>query len=168
MKDLHKNDRLIALLAGLMAVISLTVAVWDGIETRNHNRLSVKPFLNFEVSRSTTQSDDGVVFSSDMTVKVENRGLGPAIIKSFEIISIIDGKQYINNDWLEALKTIDYKEHVSKFSSLGTNSIIQAEVSKTLINLSTISNALGSIKIRIVYESIYQEEFVEESESFDL
>ena len=168
MKNLHKNDRLIALLAGLMAVISLTVAVWDGIETRNHNRLSVKPFLDFEMSRSTNQTKEGVVLSSEIAIKVENRGLGPAIIKSFEIISIIDGAQYVNYDWLDALKTVGYKEHINIFSSLGIDSIIQTEVSKDLIKLSTISSAVGSIKIRIVYESIYQQQFIEESQSFNL
>ena len=91
MKDIHKNDRVVALLAGAMALISLSVAIWDGIETRNHNRLSVRPFLSFSnstTSSSTTNDQNITITKSKSTISVINKGLGPASIKSFKIIRV--------------------------------------------------------------------------------
>ena len=56
-----------------IAVLALTVSIWDRIETRKHNRLSVVPHLDI-VRRYSGLGEKGLY--------IENNGLGPAIIRS--------------------------------------------------------------------------------------
>ena len=164
MKDIHKNDRVVALLAGAMALISLSVAIWDGFETRNHNRLSVRPNLSFNTSTTsstTTDAQKTSIIKSKSTISVINKGLGPAIINSFKIITLVNDKRVIHNDWVSALKAINNRQQSNHTGTLGDNSVLRADESTILVTLDTSATATASLKIEIVYRSIYEEEFVE-------
>ena len=163
MKDIHKNDRMVAFLAGAMALISLSVAIWDGIETRHHNRLSVKPFLTFDnstTSSSTTNEQNITITKSKSTISVVNKGLGPARIKSFKIITFIADKKVIHNDWESALKVLNYKqESTQQTGTLDAYSVLRADDNMILVTLDTSIKVTAFLQIEIVYQSIYEEEF---------
>lgn len=61
-------------IASLVALLALFVAVWQVISSRNHNKLSVQPYLN------ETLSSDAVNLICKF--EIANKGLGPAIISS--------------------------------------------------------------------------------------
>ena len=70
---LNRNAEVIIALASLIvAVVALSVAVWEVRSSRHHNRLSVRP----ELMQYSDASEDDLVFR----LGVENCGLGPARI----------------------------------------------------------------------------------------
>ena len=78
------NAQLItAICAVVIALAALFVAVWQARATRIHNCLSVKP--NLDINQVVRQSD------STVQLDLGNNGIGPAIIKEFEVH--IDGRK---------------------------------------------------------------------------
>ena len=55
----------------LIALTALGIAVWQGFETRHHNRSSVKPYLEVNYDLSPTEP---------IKIVIKNQGIGPAII----------------------------------------------------------------------------------------
>ena len=86
------TDLIVAYSAIFIALASLFVTIWQGIITRKHNRLSVKPLPDIH-----TQN-----FENKIAVLLENNGTGPLIIKSFRAIVGNDYKSNIN-DWMPQL-----------------------------------------------------------------
>jgi hypothetical protein len=62
--------------ASFIAVCALIVSVWTGYETRQHNRLSVKPIL--DIANNTAP---GPVYG----LILYNEGTGPALVKGWKI-----------------------------------------------------------------------------------
>lgn len=74
----------IAVFAVAIAFLALGVAIWQGLETRHHNRVSVEPRL---VSIETLSiSSEGFV-----GLTIANKGVGPAILDPFQIY--VDNKR---------------------------------------------------------------------------
>src|SRR5688572_25280527 len=73
-----------AMSAVFIALLALTVTIWQAALTRRHNRLSVRPHLRIDWLVSDEGTDEKV------SVVLSNNGLGPAIIKRFQWK--IDGK----------------------------------------------------------------------------
>lgn len=67
---------LIAAGALITAFFSMVITVFQAWITRKHNRLSVRPHIGI---RTTTS------IKSPITIKIENNGVGPAIIYSIEL-----------------------------------------------------------------------------------
>lgn len=72
----RNKDSIVSISAILIALAAFIVGVWDHIETRKHNRFSVSPVLVWVIS--TEENDCLLPFRG---IAIENRGLGPAIIK---------------------------------------------------------------------------------------
>lgn len=69
--------------AFIISVAAIAISVWSAIETRGHNKLSVKPNVIFVTQSSSADPEIGIF--------VENNGLGPAQIMETRIY--LDGKQ---------------------------------------------------------------------------
>jgi len=65
-----KAENVTAFAATLTAIAALFIAVWDNVQAREHNRLSVAPRLTV----STTVSN------ATRSISLRNDGIGPAII----------------------------------------------------------------------------------------
>jgi len=63
-------DILISISAVIIAVISIAIGVWQGIETRRHYRLSVQPRLDLYYSQDYV--------NKTVQYLIRNNGLGPA------------------------------------------------------------------------------------------
>jgi hypothetical protein len=61
----------------VIAICALALTVWQGIQTRKHNRLSCKPFLTTWIGKDLKNN----FYSVDLI----NNGLGPAVIENFTI-----------------------------------------------------------------------------------
>lgn len=69
------NSDLIATCSAFVALLAFVVTIFQLLAAQKHNRLSVRPWLAWNVSRSN--ADDGCT----ITYSLRNQGLGPAIVK---------------------------------------------------------------------------------------
>src|SRR3990167_560763 len=80
----------------VIAVCALAFSIWQGMQTRKHNKLSVRPHLTAWVKRDAVKR-----FYS---IELINNGIGPALIEEFLIKvddKVIAGKgiEQINKVW---------------------------------------------------------------------
>ena len=80
-KSSSSGDRALAIAAWMTAVLALAVSIWQGLVTREHNRLSVQPASHIEYAYYDGSADkERVAF-----LEIENRGLGPGWISPIEV-----------------------------------------------------------------------------------
>ena len=83
---------ILSISAIVIALASLIVTIWQGIITRKHNILSVKPLPDILTSN----------YENRLAVTLENNGTGPLIIKDFR--AFIDDRSRSNIiDWMPKL-----------------------------------------------------------------
>ena len=147
-----------------IAFVALAVAIWQGIETRKHNRLSIKPHLYF-----STYS----VLGEAAGLRVTNGGLGPAIIKSFSL--------GVNNKWIddtekgggvEASKLLGAEKFgpVLDLGLYSPDQILDSGESQYILETSKdkrttetdqyLNEYVKRLSVKIAYESAYKESFV--------
>jgi hypothetical protein len=68
-------NNVIALAAAVVSLSAMLVAVWQGSETRRHNRMSVRPRIRFDLVRQGER----------VQFYMANTGTGPAIIERFMV-----------------------------------------------------------------------------------
>ncbi len=72
-------ERLMPLLTLVIAFSAIGLAIWEGLENRRHNRLSVQPRIGADIDAGQDPSTEFVRAS------IESTGLGPAVINAFRI-----------------------------------------------------------------------------------
>lgn len=72
-------SRLLPLLTLVIAVTAIGLAVWEGVESRRHNRLTVKPRIAGAIDAGRDSGGEYVSMS------IESTGLGPAVINTFRV-----------------------------------------------------------------------------------
>ena len=72
-------SRLQSLLTLVIAVVAIGLAVWEGAESRRHNRLTVKPKVAGAINTGRDNRGEYV------TMSIESTGLGPAVINTFRV-----------------------------------------------------------------------------------
>ena len=75
--DTATTNRVTSLAAIFVAMVSMAVALHESMETRRHNRLSVKPFLSLERTVNVSFNETGDLQERTCSLTLENRGLGP-------------------------------------------------------------------------------------------
>ena len=73
---LHRVQPMVTI---LIAAVAIGLAMWEGMENRRHNRLSVVPRLGGGIDSGINAEGEYVRLS------VENTGLGPAVITLFRV-----------------------------------------------------------------------------------
>jgi hypothetical protein len=149
--------------ASITAVASLFVSVWSGIETRRHDRLSVKPILEITKDLSEDANDYGLILS--------NKGVGPSCEMKWELF-VMDklGEEQNVGKSLEGFKKardiLGINCNFGYYETLqpGDNQPIfwfrKAEWNKlSKKNQKDIAEKMDKIKLKIVYESIYGETY---------
>ena len=159
-------NRITAICTIIIAITAVVFSIQQGCETRKHNQLTVAPILNFERHSSSEQLTRGIT--------LKNSGFGPAIIKSFEIY--VDGELIKDNNgiggaWDETLSKLGFvSTRGLKFAgTTGEVSLLPKEEVKLLFmekgkyttpeNLKHLDEAVKRLKIHILYESIYEQQF---------
>ncbi len=145
-----KHENLQSLIAITIATLAVVISIWQGFEQRRHNRLSVKPLLNFET----------VAHNQTKTIRLSNDGLGPAIIKEFYVT--MDGEKIdanVQNPWTPVVENRGLTGQVSQMWYLAESSILKPEKSYNLLSWPLDSMAQLDIQVVIAYESIYQQGF---------
>ena len=152
-------DTIIAICSVVIAVAVVAVTIWQSWVMRKHNRLSVKPHLNFEIKCL----DAG---QPRFSIILRNIGLGPAIIKNFSLL--VDNKQVCNpnnKERINIFKNLQINVPYHTFRNIENGSGIGPNDVKTIISLNTEESSttlvlkMERIDIHIEYESIYKESF---------
>lgn len=129
-------------------MIALIVAIWQGIETRNHNRRTLTPKLSITRDLRNEAEDIGIF--------IESVGLGPVIIK--KVVITIDDKQYNVSSqevWKNAIGE-DTLFPVGKSDFL----LAAARDGLSSDNKYRLQRATDKIAVTIDYASVYGDKFV--------
>ncbi len=161
MKKLNA-DTVTAIASVIIALAAIFISVWQGVETRKHNQLSVTPKLDiFQESRQKVRS---------IGLFIANHGLGPAIIGDI-IISVRETQFKVNteNGLIEVLDKLGINEQWVQYHYISQGSYFQAGERRLLlaadrskINIDDehrFKGAISLLKVRIDYESVYGEKF---------
>ena len=84
--------RLMPLLTLVIALSAIGLAIWEGLENRRHNRLTVQPRIGAEIDAATDGTTESV------RIGIESTGLGPAVFTAFRIY--FDGELQDSSDAL--------------------------------------------------------------------
>ena len=159
-KTRFSADTIVSFSAIVIASASIFVAIWQGIENRKHNRLSVRPKLQ-------------IMFSVDKEkfgYKIVNNGLGPATITGKRIF--IDDKEISYegfSGYEELINKLNFNDRHLSHSAINPGITITAGETRNIIlvnieeedNLDTLLPAIYQrIRIEITYESMYNESFI--------
>lgn len=149
--------------SAVIALCALGLTLWQGWITRQHNRLSVRPHLT-----TWSQSDKG---NHIYAVHLLNNGIGPALIKSFQIL--VDGQVMIGEgvEPIEkALKILfPQYQYASNQSYLSNGYMMPAKEARDLVVVrflgdkvpkpEEVEHAWKRGKLVIKYESVYEEKW---------
>lgn len=144
--------------ATFIATCAMIVTIWQGWISRKHNKLSVKPHLDYE---RHIRKDSPIILS------IKNHGLGPAIIKS--IIFNINGKKF-NGTIIELLTEIKASgigltynhEIISQNTAMNANEqhdLLTITNSHENDNYDKAIDVFKKISFTIIYQSLYEETF---------
>jgi hypothetical protein len=148
------SNFIVSISAIFIALASLAVTIWQGIITRKHNILSVKPIPDILISN----------FENKIAVTLENKGTGALIIKSFRAYCGNESKSNII-DWMPILDDgIYWSNWLRDFEG----SALKPLESKVLLEFTLddhdkkqteardiIRKSLSKISIEIEYTDIY-------------
>ena len=128
----------------VIALSALVVSVWQMQATQKHNRLSVRPFIDYHIvqNRDTTLS---VLFS--------NEGLGPALIQ--KITYSYENQSYDHLGKL--LNAMGIRKEVISMFNYDPNTVVSNDDQMLLLKLMGTDHR--DVTVRIEYRCIYEEEF---------
>lgn len=150
-----------AICAVVIAIASLYVTIRQTALAQKHNRLSVRPFLSIYRKQFVDQP---------IEYSIENRGIGPAIVKSFQVL--VDGKEVIASDGNGVYAAMDALE-IDRGSVGGhlfaLNEVLKAGQEVVVLRFPKSGNdkaihkellgKLPRMRFRIEYESMYEEKY---------
>ncbi len=151
---------IISIAALVAALAAVGVAVWQGAETRRHNRRSVKPHLTYYTFFSANHPCAGLELS--------NNGVGPAVITRFEVL--VDGTLMPNDGargWHRALEILSLEPGWALFHWLDPDDAIRVGESLWLLAIPEkhlnpererlLRDAIPRLEVRVEYRSVYDE-----------
>lgn len=168
MKKLSFSEKLLLISTTTVAALALFVSIWQANETRKHNRLSIKPIITFDrsfnssitINKQTGKRDTTHTFSLTM----KNTGIGPAIIKSFDVYhknKKIESQQS-NSPWVMLGDSV--LNLIGGTTWLSKGDVVPSGQETQLFQCLRTSETLRLVKLRIHYDSIYEESFVAEAQ----
>jgi hypothetical protein len=147
--------------ATFTAIVAVLIALWDNVQTRHHNRLSVMPYL---VLDRTQHDSAGVMYGS---LAVSNEGVGPAILQKLEIrVAGADGRDHAPRSWSEAAPTLQtFGVRIRGWAEVDSGSALGVQRGTVLLRVQAsgdsgraqIQSMLDHTRLRIRYASIYGE-----------
>jgi hypothetical protein len=145
-------DRWLSLSAGVGAICAVAISLYQAALAREQQRASAWPYLAQSNSHVTNQP---------YTRQVENEGVGPARVRSFEVL--VDGQPVPT--WGAAVRVLTgTPDSGAVYSSLGRGSVLPPGSSRTLLRLPPGDQARvfwkaaqTRLETVICYCSIYEE-----------
>ena len=147
------TDRIMAVSAIVVAVASLVVAVYEARTNREYQKVSVWPYVN---------QSNAWVPGEPYTRNVANLGVGPALVKSFQVS--VDGKP--QRDWAEVSRALTGQPIPELvYSSIHAGSVLLPDKPVAVVKIPPGDTALRfweqaqtpRLSIRICYCSLYDD-----------
>ncbi len=146
-----------AVSATVAAVAAVVIAMWDNVQSRQHNRLSVLPYVDITLTRSDYA--DGVL-------TIENLGTGPAIIQGMTIrVTGPGGRDTAFSEWGPAAPLLRAAgAQLNGWSDLDSTSAIGVQQQKPLLRFQVsdttggvdhFSRFIGTLSVEVRYASVY-------------
>lgn len=149
----------------VLALCALGLTIYNGMETRNYNRLSVKPTISLKVQGNPYD---------ELNLKLVNNGLGPAIIK--EVVFTLEGSiykwdreevilKYLVDSKIDTTggdKTPFYYVLISKYTLKVTDSIKLFHLNRHDVKKEHYNSAVAAmlkVKVKVKYEDFYGNKF---------
>lgn len=147
----------------VIALCALALSIWQGMQTRRHNRLSFRPHL---ISWTNRDAEKGFY-----TIELINNGIGPALIEEFLVK--VDGKvisgqgtEPIENGLKILFPNLEYTSlhgYVAKDYSMAAKDKVTIVAIKFLKQpfptLEVMDRAYNRVSLDIPYKSFYGEHF---------
>ena len=158
--------------SSVIALCALAITLWQAYVTREHNKLSVKPYIT---TWSHNQNQHGFY-----SVDILNNGVGSALIKRFQIF--VDGHE-IKGQALElvekALGILFSNYAYSSYKAyLSEGYMMAPKENRNLVKIQflgpnfpsplEIEHATKRVRILIEYESIYKEKQTYDSSKYSV
>jgi len=155
-------DKWGALATIFIALCALGSSFWQGYTLQQHNKLSIRPFLEFEAN---IQPDPSGKYGFELMLN--NNGLGPADIVSTEFQ--VNGKKLVSAHDIWPTLEISLPPHclgagnVTRFYKVSDRQmVIRATAEECLLTAADYHRLLKSLKIKLTYQSLYGEAFFTE------
>ncbi len=154
---------------GIIAITAIVFTVIQVIFMRQHNKLSLRPVLDF--SAEAIRKKDEIF----ITHTAQNKGMGPAIIESFEIYEL---DSFIEkNSFQKSMEILRIKMgHIGKnstmqFGRLKEGTTLSPQEKRTIISIKypfrffesnhrKISDISESFSFKVKYKSVYGDGFI--------
>ena len=167
-EKLHR-DFLIGVSATAIALVSVLLTIWQGCETRKHNRLSLRPVISVDV--------EDECLGSRMVMWLKNDGLGPALIDSVSV-RIGDTEFDHNTEWenWDLLLSMENGYGSGRFFFIHKGKVIGPKDRTELLRQKRIQptgdyhnleGLLSKTSVKVKYRTIYGE-LLEASLNFDV
>jgi hypothetical protein len=147
----------------VIALCALALSIWQGMQTRRHNRLSFRPHLTPWTNRDAEKGF--------YTIELINNGIGPALIEEFLVK--VDGK-VISGQGVEPIEkglkiifpNLEYKSLLG-YVAKGYSMVAKEKVTIVAIQflkqpfptLEFMDRASNRVSLDIPYKSFYGEQF---------
>ncbi|MDC5851399.1 hypothetical protein OPW32_19625 [Vibrio europaeus] len=158
------TERILSFSSVVIAICAVCVSLWQGMVTREHNRLSLKPYLVSAPELPGVGGQNGIFLS--------NHGGGPAFINNIEITA--NGKTFdlTKNSWSDLYQHLGikslchYESYIPKGSALKsgqkvkllapTNNPIDPNCPVQFIELLTAPE----LDLFVEYQSVYEDTYI--------
>ncbi|HEX5726542.1 MAG TPA: hypothetical protein VFX98_13795 [Longimicrobiaceae bacterium] len=145
--------------ATFTAVVALAIALWDNVQTRKHNRLSVLPYV---VLQRSHYDSSGLIRGE---LAMSNEGVGPAILQGLEIgLPTEAGRDTVFTTWGDASPLIRrYGAEIRGWAEVDSGVALGVQRNSMLLRLQAegdsgairINRLLDALRLRLRYASIY-------------
>jgi hypothetical protein len=149
----------IAISSALIALLIFGLTVWQGLQVRKHNRLSVKPFLDFTWVNN---------YEKGLKWQLINLSIGPSFLNKIKFF--VDDKEFHiteKNDYKALFETLDLNEQLGQVSVHHIQSGSAMSIGQTLDLLEfcdssvlksdyeEIASKLRRFSVQVEYKCIY-------------
>ncbi len=152
-------EAIVSIAAVVIALAALVVSVWDRVETRYHDRLSVTPNLTYS-------EDFSLGRPKEVGIALSNAGIGPAVVTSFAIY--VDDNlvtDTTSGGWTSAIPTLGLGDTWVIYHWWEPDDIIPVGDKVWLLaiepadqnaeRIDSLQKAVSRLRIRVEYRSIY-------------
>lgn len=146
-------EKYTALSSMLVAVLALAISIWQSYSIQQHNKLSLRPYLEMEFNFN----EDG-----SWELFIHNQGLGPAQVTDVQYK--VDGAVHPNRD--EFLKALGeqpecfVRGNIGRFYKVSDQQIVFRTLNKTCSKTEAeLMAMLSRMQIVLDYESLYGETY---------
>ncbi len=144
------SDKLANYAVVFIALTAVFISIWQGRLMQKHNELTVRPYFNFTKNWETTND------TKSFSLELANQGYGPAIFQDYYIEA--NGQKFDN--WEAALRTYGLDTLITRSSIYTKGDVYASNQKQIVLRLVNYTPEMSKdIELRIVYQSIYEEEF---------